>query len=259
MLVFTFGKKMPFGRWLLDLIFPRDCFVCQRPLDAQHPGFLCDSCFGQIVFPRGSVCSCCGRAMETESLGSNSGEISTDASARTWCCSNCVELQPFFRQGISLFAFTNVGRAFIHTLKYRHGTYLKKDLRRILEHEKSRLLDLQGSTFVPVPLHFFRQWKRGYNQSEWIAKALVACIGGKIAPILRRNRFTPSQTSLTRSERKQNVKGAFDLRMMKKVNPHAMYVLVDDVFTTGATLNACAQVLYEHGAQNIRVFTLAHG
>ena len=174
-------------------------------------------------------------------------------------CFNCTELQSFFDNGISLFAFTDVGRAFIHTLKYHNGTYLRGDLQRLFLHERERLRDLKGAVFVPVPLHFFRKWKRGYNQSDLIANVLAKHVGGQVQRLLRRKRYTPSQTSLTKAQRKENVRSAFGLRRFAKIDPQATYVLTDDVFTTGSTLNECARVLKENGATAVRVFTLGHG
>ena len=173
-------------------------------------------------------------------------------------CQNCAELKPYFHNGISLFAFNEVGRHFIHTLKYHNGLFLKKDLQKLLLHEKEKLSQWDSPCFIPVPLHFMRQWKRGYNQSVMIAQALHHVCGGKITPILKRKINTPSQTSLTRKERKLNVKDAFMLKV-KTLDVNKTYVLVDDVFTTGATLNECASVLQRHGVKDIRVFTLAHG
>jgi ComF family protein len=181
------------------------------------------------------------------------------AVTETVCCLNCTELQPFFDEGISLFAFTDVGRAFVHTLKYHNGTWLRADLQRLFVHEKVCLEDLKYAVFVPVPLHFFRKWKRGYNQSDLIANALAKHVGGQVQRLLRRKRHTPSQTSLTKAQRKENVRCAFGLRRFAKIDMRATYVLTDDVFTTGSTLNECARVLKENGATVVRVFTLAHG
>lgn len=259
---------------LLDFIFPRDCFYCKKPLNSRQKGFICDECFEKITFNRGVCCRCCGRALMTEAVQRESDEdgnktehfhdknvASEPQIAVTECvrCLNCTELQPFFDYGISLFSFTDVGRAFIHTLKYHNGTYLRGDLQRLFTHEKERLEDLKGAVFVPVPLHFFRKWKRGYNQSDLIANILSKHVGGKVQRLLRRKRHTPSQTSLTKAQRKENVRGAFGLRWFAKIDPRAMYVLTDDVFTTGSTLSECARVLKENGAIVVRVFTLAHG
>lgn len=231
------------GQNLLDIFFPRFCIACKQPVFNKSPMYLCEDCFQKIVFNQGCFCHHCGRAMGTE---------------RDSICMNCSELKPYFNNGISLLAYNAIERSFIHALKYNHGNYLKKDLCLLLEHESERLKSLKNASFVPVPLHFLRQWKRGYNQSEWIAKVLQKLCGGEILSLLKRKVNTPSQTSLTRSERKKNVENAFTLAK-KTIDPQKTYVLVDDVFTTGATLNACAKVLHKNGAQNIRVFTLAHG
>ena len=257
---------------LLDFIFPRDCFYCKKPIDGSQKGFICDECFEKIIFNRCVCCRCCGRALMTEAIRgkSNEGITGTGLSRNAVfephivvtegvCCLNCTELQPFFDNGISLFAFTDVGRAFIHTLKYHNGTYLRGDLQRLFVHEAERLEDLRGAVFVPVPLHFFRKWKRGYNQSDLIANALAKYVGGRVQRLLRRKRHTPSQTSLTKAQRKENVRGAFGLRRFVEIYRRAMYVLTDDVFTTGSTLNECARVLKENGATVVRVFTLGHG
>lgn len=228
---------------LLDFFYPRFCIRCKRPIQLPVQGYLCDHCFSEIVFNDATCCACCGRAM-----GAQEGTV----------CQNCVELKPYFHNGISLFAFNDVGRHFIHTLKYHNGLFLKKDLLKLLLHAKEKLSRWEAPCFVPVPLHFMRKWKRGYNQSAIIAQALQRICGGEIMPILKRKINTPSQTSLTRKERKLNVKGAFMLKV-KTLDTNKTYVLVDDVFTTGATLNECASVLQQHGAKDIRVFTLAHG
>ena len=228
---------------LLDLFFPRHCLNCHNLLKHSETGFICPQCFQLFVFNQQSPCTHCGRAM-----GSTEGTI----------CQNCLDLKPYFSHGVSLFAFNILGRQFIHTLKYHQGTYLKTDISKLLKHEQARLTNFQGAYFVPVPLHFSRLWHRGYNQSEIIAKALQSCCNGHYAAILNRKNNTRSQTSLTRSERKKNVENAFKLKV-KNIDREQLYVLVDDVFTTGATLNECAKVLHQQGVSNISVFTLAHG
>ncbi len=227
---------------LLDIFFPRHCLNCQQNLSADENGFICPSCFHNFVFNPRSACYHCGRFMGT---------------THETVCQNCLELQPYFKQGISLFAFNNLGRQFIHTLKYHHGTYLEKDISKLLEHEQHRLTHFKNACFVPVPLHFSRLWHRGYNQSEIIAKALQKHCHGHFAKLLIRKNNTRSQTSLTRNERKKNVENAFKLKV-KNIDVQILYVLVDDVFTTGATLNECAKMLHLQGAKRISVFTLAH-
>lgn len=228
---------------LLDFFYPRFCIYCKKPIHLPTQGYLCEQCFNEFVFNSDLCCALCGRDM-----GTYRGTI----------CRNCTELNPCFHDGISLFAFNPMGRHFIHTLKYHNGVFLKHDLRKIFLHAKEKLSTLQQPCFVPVPLHFTRKWKRGYNQSLIIAQVLKQVCGGEIISALRRKINTPSQTSLTGPERKLNVKDAFVLNV-KMLDLHKTYVLVDDVFTTGATLNECANVLCWHGVKDVRVFTLAHG
>ena len=228
---------------LLDFFYPRFCIYCKHLIKTPIQGYLCDYCFRKIVFNDTACCSCCGRA-----IGAQEGVV----------CQNCTTLKPYFHAGISLFAFNAVGRHFIHVLKYHNGVFLKKDLIKLLLHGKEKLSSLGNPCFVPVPLHFMRKWKRGYNQSFIICQALQQVCGGEIVSALKRKINTPSQTSLTRQQRKLNVKNAFMLNV-KTLDPRKIYVLVDDVFTTGATLNECASVLCRHGAKDVRVFTLAHG
>ena len=228
---------------LLDFFYPRFCIYCKQPIHAPTQGYLCEHCFSEIVFNDAICCACCGR-----SLGTHEGAI----------CQNCAELKPYFHNGISLFAFNDIGRHLIHTLKYHNGVFLKKDLIKLMLHEREKLSAWKHFCFVPVPLHFMRKWKRGYNQSYIISQALQRVCGGEIVSVLKRKINTPSQTSLTRQQRKLNVKDAFTLNV-KTLDLNKTYVLVDDVFTTGATLNECASVLWQHGVEDIRVFTLAHG
>lgn len=234
---------MAFLESVLDFFYPRRCFYCQQSLKNVASGYICPKCFQQFVFNNTACCTCCGRAL---------------GAVQPTICPNCLELKPSFRQGVSLFAYNPIGRQFIHTLKYHNGVYLVKDLLKMLKKEQDRVMTLNDAYFVPVPLHFLRKWKRGFNQSFFIAKALRQICQGEILDILKRKKNTPSQTSLTRKERKLNVLGAFTSNV-KVLDPNKKYVLVDDVFTTGVTLNECAKVLCEKGALDVRVFTLAHG
>jgi ComF family protein len=174
-------------------------------------------------------------------------------------CADCLETNPSFQFGITLFPYKGIGREFIQFLKYKNGQFLKHNLRALFNQFTSKLNVFKGGTFVPVPLHYFRHWQRGFNQSEWISNLLSQHCQGEVKNMLVRRRYTRSQTHLTREERKANVSNVFSLKKQDGCNPHVHYVLVDDVFTTGATLNACASTLKKGGAQRISIFALAHG
>jgi ComF family protein len=120
---------------------------------------------------------------------------------------------------------------------------------------------VRGAVLVPVPLHPRKERERQYNQSRLLAQ-LFAAAGGpgtRVAEPLRRIVDTPTQTALDRKTRQANLKNAFALRKGAGINPADRYVLIDDVFTTGSTLNACALVLRRAGGVNLDVVTFGHG
>jgi ComF family protein len=134
-------------------------------------------------------------------------------------------------------------------------------LKRIVEATEHYRNYLNNCTLIPVPLHPTKERERGYNQSLHIAKMLAETQNPpiRVENLLIRQIFTQTQTRLNRSQRNQNVKNAFALAPNTVLNPLVHYILVDDVFTTGATLNACARVLIDNGAAHIKVATLGHG
>jgi ComF family protein len=119
---------------------------------------------------------------------------------------------------------------------------------------------LKNGILVPVPLHWLRQRKRRFNQSEEIVKHLARQVGMPWANILKRTRNTETQTRYNRKKRLQNLNGAFQLRRNgKALISKRMVILVDDVLTTGSTANECAVVLLENGASEVAVLTLIRG
>ena len=118
---------------------------------------------------------------------------------------------------------------------------------------------INGAILTPVPLAGRKQRERGYNQSMLIANALADATDTKVENLLLRTIDTPTQTSLKRKERERNVRKAFALAPGISLDPQTRYIIVDDVFTTGATLNACAKTLSKAGAEHVDVVTIGHG
>ena len=149
-------------------------------------------------------------------------------------------------------------RKAIHLFKYRGGLLFAKPLGQLLAGHGRRFLNVEAiDLIVPVPLHGRRLRQRGYNQSLELARHVAACWDIAVAPEwLVRNRETPQQTTLARQERSRNVRGAFSWKGPALSGKHV--VLVDDVYTSGATANECAGVLKKSGAGTIEVLTLAH-
>lgn len=221
-------------RWLLDLVAPPLCVGCRAV-----GMWLCSTCAANIPLHVGAQCPWCGRPW-------------TGNGPCTVCQEHPLQVNPVR----SAFLFEEPIRSAIHALKYRGGAQVIEVLARPLT-QAWRALDMTSDLLVPVPLHKRREARRGYNQALVLAQALGAQLQLPTASrALQRVRDTTSQTHLNRAARHRNVADAFavfpglDLAGL-------MVTLVDDVATTGATLNACAVVLLEAGAKAVNAFTLA--
>ena len=157
--------------------------------------------------------------------------------------------------------FRGPARDLVLALKYRGARYLLRDMETIFRQSAVLLDHVRGAALVPVPLHPRRQRERGFNQSELLASRLARAAGGGtlVVSVLQRVIDTPAQASLGREGRPANVKNAFALRRSPGLNPASRYLIVDDVVTTGSTLESCAHVLRAGGALNVDVATFGRG
>lgn len=180
--------------------------------------------------------------------------------ARPKLCPHCTELIPLFEQGKTLFLAKGPARSIIHELKYQAGFYVLDDVRKMILNTPHFQSYFKNAIIIPVPLHATKLRERGFNQSDRIAAMLVRSTdAAKVQKLLVRKVFTQTQTRLSRQARHQNVKNAFALAPDAVVIPEQTYILVDDVFTTGSTLNSCAAVLRKAGVTQLKVATLGHG
>ena len=226
-------------RQVLDLFVPPRCVVCK-----QVGTWLCDRCVSQIPLFDAPICPQCGRPVGSAESGV--------ARLCTVCRSAPLRVSPIR----AAFLFEGAIRDVIHALKYRGARDILKPLTGRLA-ESWHYHNMQSDVLVPVPLHAHREAKRGYNQAALVAKAIGRQVGVPVvANALLRVRDTDSQTRLNRDERKRNVDAAF---ACAECTPFVgrRITLVDDVATTGATLDACAAVLFACGAQSVNAFTLA--
>jgi ComF family protein len=241
-------------RWwhrILDVIYAPSCELCQEPLFEGR--YLCDSCRDSLPRITAPFCESCGEMFE--------GNI-----ASQFLCPNCRELTYDFRFARPVLASSEPARELIHGLKYQKNLYLARDLARIAAEAFSdpRLKGAREERWplVPVPLHWKRQQSRHYNQSEEIARHLGKWLGLPVVKALKRVRATPTQTHLSRRQRLQNLRGAIEMtragRNMNSQNT-AGVIIVDDVFTTGATVQECARILAQNQHENIVVVTVMRG
>jgi competence protein ComFC len=159
-----------------------------------------------------------------------------------------------FDAAYSFGSFEGKLRELIHQFKYGGMKPLAKPLADYLAAALPR--ERQFDAVVPMPLHWRRQWKRGFNQSDLLARATARRCGIPMIRAVRRVRATKSQAGLSNARRRENVSGAFRARGQKTVRGRRI-LLIDDVLTTGATASACARVLKRAGATSVTVLTLA--
>jgi ComF family protein len=226
---------------LLAVLLAPTCAACARPLDHPTRGAVCNGCWQSIVPITPPVCDTCGDPLP-------SWRIISIESGR---CGRCRRREPGVVRSRAIGPYDGALRAIVHALKYDGRRSLARPLAAMLEQSGAEILD-GADVLVPVPLHRSRQRARGFNQAAEIARHMTL----PTTRALTRVRGTPSQTDLPAAQRHANVRGAFAVRRRARVRG-AVVVLVDDVSTTGATLDACARALVGAGAVEVRALTAA--
>ena len=233
-------------RKLLDFVFPQDCISCDGKI-SERECFLCASCKADIGFIRQPHCFQCGVP----------ADLSYAYPHEEFVCGDCRKSPFQFDQARSLGFYDTVLRTTIHHFKYRRQMGVLTEMDLLLEKYFTENPDFcQGFTVSPIPLHFSKMKERGFDQAFLIARQVARILklpleGG----LLRRVNATRPQASMARAERALNIKGAFEVNRPELVAGKNI-LLVDDVFTTGATVNEAAKILKKEGAGKVYVFTL---
>jgi ComF family protein len=224
----------------LDLLIPLRCVKCGGLLD-QGQG-LCAGCWLSIPFITKPFCACCGLPFGFE--------IEDGA-----LCGGCSQNLPFYTKARSVFVYTGESKDLI--LKFKHTDAIHTA--PIFAAWMAPLLEpIDNSLCLPVPLHWTRLFMRTYNQAALLAREIAKVNHSLYAPsLLIRKRRTPPQGQLSKKKRHMNIAQAFAVPESKKQElANKTVILVDDVFTTGATLNACAKTLLKAGAKEVQALTL---
>jgi ComF family protein len=205
----------------------------------------CPDCLKDLVRITSPLCPICGTPFVSR----------VEADHR---CGDCLRKRPYFDALAAPYLYEGGIMDAIHQIKYSGKTYLADSLGRLLApFARERLGDTRGLLMMPVPLHPRRLKERGFNQSLVLARAVAPALETRIDFLsLRRVKYTKSQTGLKKDERRKNVKGAFGLSGKPDLKGNTV-VLVDDVATTGSTLNECARVLKKAGCEKVLCLTLA--
>ena len=231
------------GRSVLNLLFPERCFACGDLID--DAGAICADCWAGLSFLGSPCCACCGHPFEY-------------AVPEGVLCGACIRRRPPYESARAAILYDDASRELVLAFKHADRTRFADAFGLWMFRAGAAFL-YGADLIVPVPLHRRRLWSRRYNQSLLLARALTRHCGVPTDPdLLRRRRNTPMQGGLSRAARRRNVQAAFAVRpgTSERVRGKTV-VLVDDVLTTGATVEACTRVLRAAGASEVHVLTLA--
>ncbi len=246
------GERRGLWSWVLDLVYPGLCHGCGEGIAGDRS--LCGACRDSLPSLRMPFCRSCGEEFEGRIEGA-------------FDCPNCRDLEFSFEFARPALPNHPLVLGMIHDLKYGRRIELAGELGRLAgrafaDDPRLAVALAEGWPLVPVPLHRRRRLWRYFNQAEEIARSLARATGLPLCPALRRIRSTGSQTRLSRAQRLKNLRGAFALSAaggtFAAAKP-AGAVVVDDVFTTGATSDECARMLRRAGVQKVVVVTVMRG
>lgn len=252
---------------ILSIVLAPACAACHEPLDHPTHGPVCARCWGAVLPLTPPLCDRCGdplpswRSISLSPALAAGGESPARHVARLDAasafhdgslCPRCRRAGRVVDRARAVGAYDGTLRSIIHAIKYDARRSLARPLGKLMRERGADVLE-HAACAVPVPLHPSRRRTRGFNQAADLARQL----GVPVVAALRRVEATSPQTSLPAAERHRNVRGAFALTRAGRSLSGATVVLVDDVSTTGATLEACARVLKEFGVAEVRALTAA--
>ena len=232
---------------VLGFFYPEVCQLCREEPAGAAAGFVGERCRAEVRWIQPPFCQRCGLPFP--------GDLTT-----TFECTNCRELELYFRYARAAVVARTEVLEVIHRYKYRRQLWFEPFLAGLLIAEAGPVLRGGGwDAIVPVPLHPHKEREREFNQALRLARRLGEATGLPVAAdVLERVSATVTQTHLTRELRARNMKDAFAVRPGAQV-ARQRFVLVDDVLTTGATTNDCARALVKAGAGEVCVWTVARG
>jgi len=229
----------------INLFYPLHCAVCKKILGSENEFGVCDFCRGQIRQNPRPYCGICGRSLkDNEKL-----------------CAECRRSKFYFTRAHSAYLYEGVIKELIHKFKYNKKLYLSGMLSSLMADfikADLRILDgIDAITYVPLSSHRLRT--RGFNQAKVLASHLAREFGLPLSDTLKKLRSTRNQNELSRDDRLVNLRGSFRMIGNADILKGQRVLLIDDVMTTGATLDECSKTLLGGGACEVSCLTLARG
>jgi competence protein ComFC len=225
-----------------DLLYPPKpkCSICGRA--GAEP--VCNVCLASLDYLPGITCLHCGKQ-----LNEQYGDC---------ICPDCKTGEFYYERAFSCFEYSGMGKKLIHKLKYEGKIQLTPVIAGLMA-ERLENERLAIDAIVPVPIHEKKLMARGFNQSYIIARELGERLRKPVADCLERKSETKEQYNLSRNQRVLNISGAFSVKLSYNIGKYMNILLVDDIYTTGSTVNECSKVLKRAGADKVFVITAATG
>ena len=233
---------MHFWDMVLQWFYPPRCILCGKLMKIGEQDIICQDCQNTVHWKEGAVCQKCGCSIYVNQK----------------YCDRCQQENFVFEKGIAVFSYSDVRDTIAH-FKFR---YWKRDAVPLGKIMGDYLLTYypelaeQSEILIPVPMYRKKQKMRGFNQSELLAKVIAERIEKPCVNHLVRIKETIPQSQLNPEERKQNLQGAFAVENVEEIKGKTI-LLIDDIFTTGTTINECAKVLYQNGANKVLFYGLS--
>lgn len=230
-------------KYLIDFAFPARCLLCGEVMLGEDG--ICAACFNLIDFVDEPMCRLCGRPFEFEA----------EKGVRL-ICPKCLKRRPKFDRCASAVMYNDGSKKLVLPFKHCDKTHLAKFMAGVMSARLGGLVN-EADAVIPVPIHITRMIARKYNQSALLARFVGKACGKPVFyNTLVRVRATKSQGRMSEKERRRNVRDAFRVKPRPGL-AGATVVLIDDVFTTGATAEECAKALKEAGVKSVFVLTFA--
>ena len=217
------------------------CVCCGREIPDGTTFMLCEKCKSKMEPISGNICQKCGDVVSAESVK---------------VCDLCKDANYVFENNFSCFYYTDTASKIIKKYKYNSRKYYAKYIAEMMISGGFDFEKVDVITFVPMGKN--RKRERGFNQAEEIAKELQKITNKEMLPLLEKVKESPNQAKLSQSERRKNLLDSFDVLKENATKiKNKKIVIIDDVFTTGTTLNECSKVLLKHKPASVRTFTFA--